>query len=399
VNSSLSRYAPEAMTTITPELGFPDRYGYPAEGNKFGSFMDPYPLSEEFFLVSHVLGAPQGEKRKPYGLYLLDAWGNRAELYRDPDISCFLPMPVRPRPKPMVIADAGPTEKPANAKKTASLFMQNVYQGLTGIERGRVKYVRVMGALEWPWDQVGISWNLGAYDPHRKKIYGIAKVHEDGSAYFTVPAKENIFFQALDEDFMALQEMASFINMMPGENRSCIGCHETRHRVPGTASGPSMALNHPAQELAPQPGDSGPRMVDFTADVQPILDKHCVSCHDGRNPNDRLNLVNIPSGKYSISYDSLAYSGLIRYRGGGVAGVQSVPPLTHGSRASKLPIMLMEGHAEVKISREEMIKFVTWIDANVPYYGTYRGKREIEDKDLPNYRALPLAMNQDARTD
>jgi hypothetical protein len=107
------------------------------------------------------------------------------------------------------------------------MFIQDIYQGMTGIERGQVKYVRVMGNLEWPWDQTGMSWSLG-FDPHRKVVYGVAKVHEDGSAFFTVPAEENIFFQALDEDYMAVQEMATYINVMPGENRSCVGCHEPR---------------------------------------------------------------------------------------------------------------------------------------------------------------------------
>jgi hypothetical protein len=58
--------------------------------------------------------------------------------------------------------------------------------------------------------------------------------------------------------------------------------------------------------------------------------------------------------------------------------------------------MLIKGHEDVKLSREEMIRLVTWIDANVPYYGTYRGHRKIEDKDHPNYRALPIAMEQAA---
>jgi hypothetical protein len=56
--------------------------------------------------------------------------------------------------------------------------------------------------------------------------------------------------------------------------------------------------------------------------------------------------------------------------------------------------MLMKGHEKVKLSREEMVRLVTWIDANVPYYGTYRGHRNIEDKDHPNYRALPVALKQ-----
>ena len=71
------------------------------------------------------------------------------------------------------------------------------------------------------------------------------RVNEDGSAYFTVPAEQNIFFQALDENFMALQHMPTFINLMPDENRSCIGCHEHRKKAPRMA-------RRPQSESAPQ---------------------------------------------------------------------------------------------------------------------------------------------------
>jgi len=95
---------------------------------------------------------------------------------------------------------------------------------------------------------------------------------------------ENLFFQALDEDFMALQQMSTFINLMPGETRSCIGCHELRRKSPALVRTRPLALDHTPQPLAPQPDDTGPRMVDFAADVQPALDKHCVGCHGGDQP-------------------------------------------------------------------------------------------------------------------
>jgi len=290
-------------------------------------------------------------------------------------------------------AAKGAAERGApDTTETAPLIIQDIYQGMTGIERGRVKYVRVMGALEWPWDQNGISWSLGT-DPHRKKIYGVAKVHEDGSAYFTVPANQNLLFQALDEDYMALQQMSTFVNLMPGETRSCIGCHESRRMAPPLAAAPPLATDFPAQALAPQPGDTGPRMVDFAADVQPTLDKHCVDCHGGRELEAGLDLVGVPIGKFSRSFDNLVGSGLVNYRACnyGAAHFLAVPPLTHGSHRSKLTHQIRRAPCKSNLTREEFIKIVTWIDANVPYYGTYRGKRDLRDKDDPDFRALPLA--------
>jgi hypothetical protein len=230
-------------------------------------------------------------------------------------------------------------------------------------------------------------------DSHRKKVYGIAKVHEDGSAYFTVPAEENVFFQALDENFMTLQHMPTFINLMPGEQRSCIGCHELRRRAPSVADGRPMAMDHPPQTLVPQPGDTGPRVVHYDADVQPILDKHCIGCHGAEDPEARLDLTGVPTGSYSRSYENFITRGLVAYADCryGRSNFRAVPPLTHGSHRSKLAQQIRKAPCQADLSREEFIRIVTWIDANVPYYGTYRGRRDPHDKDAPDFRSLPLA--------
>jgi len=394
VDARRSRRTTEAMNCITPEIGYPPSMGYPSTG--FGVFMDPYPFSERFFLVSHDPRV-KNSGQNGFGLYALDGWGNRAELYRDPDLSCFEPLPWRPRRRPTEIAPVAQFAKAAGSASTAdeatsTIFIQDIYQGLTGIERGRVKYVRVMAALEWPWDQNGISWSLGT-DPHRKRIYGVAEVHQDGSAYVTVPSDQNLFFQALDEDYMALQQMSTFINLMPGEQRSCIGCHEHRRMAPSIAAARVQAMDSPPQTLAPQPGDDGPRMVDFSADVQSTFDRQCIGCHSGPQPDGNLDLVGVPQGKFSRSFDNLVGSGLVNYRacGYGAAHFLAVPPLTHGSHRSPLIGQIRRAPCKANLTREEQIKIATWIDANVPYYGTYRGRRDVRDKDHPEFRALPLA--------
>ena len=41
----------------------------------------------------------------------------------------------------------------------------------------------------------------------------------------------------------------------------------------------------------PQPGEkSGQRPLDYYTDVQPVLDKHCVECHSGDEPEGGMNL-------------------------------------------------------------------------------------------------------------
>ena len=44
----------------------------------------------------------QGRSYVPgnYGIYLVDVFGNKELVYRDPKIACQSPMPLRPRPMP-----------------------------------------------------------------------------------------------------------------------------------------------------------------------------------------------------------------------------------------------------------------------------------------------------------
>jgi len=391
VDNRQTRRSADAMTSITPEIAYPCMYHSTWH---MGYFLTPYPFSEKFFLVSHSPGLTDKNKGRykqgaGYGIYVLDKWGNRAELYRDPEISCFQPIPLRPRTTPGRIAPVQTVA--ANREKTAMLFIQDVYEGMTGIQRGRVKYVRVMGVLPWPWEENGI-FRLGlAGNVHRKKVYGVAKVHEDGSACFTVPAEENVLFQALDENFMALQHMPTFINLRPGEKRSCIGCHEPRSKAPRYKL--PAAMRHGPQPLSPQPGDRGPRVVHYTADVQPVLDKHCVGCHSGAAPKGRLDLTGVPTPTWNRSYENIMGKGLVSTRncGFGRSGFRPLPPLSFGSHLSRLAARIRNAPCKAKLTRAELVRIVTWIDANSPYYGTYRGKRDLQDKDHPDFRLPPVA--------
>jgi len=250
----------------------------------------------------------------------------------------------------------------------------------------------VMGVLPWPWRENGIFRIGHSGNVHRKKVYGVAKIHEDGSACFEVPAEENVFFQVLDENYMQLQHMPTFINMNPGEKRSCIGCHEHRRQAPSMAPAPSLAVSQPVQTLVPQPGDTGPRMVHYAADVQPVLDKHCVGCHSGANPKGRLDLTGVPTETWNRSYENIMGKGLASSRqcGFGRSGYRPTPPLSFGSHLSKLVDRIRSEPCKGKITQGEFVRITTWIDANSPYYGTYRGKRDLKDRDAPDFRLPPL---------
>ena len=220
---------------------------------------------------------------------------------------------------------------------------------------------------------------------------------QDGSARFTVPAGRDIFLQALDADFMEIQRMRTFVNFLPGERRSCIGCHEHRNLAP--ANRRPLALDMPPTKPQPQPGETAPRPIHYATDVQPIFDRHCVSCHNAEKPDSKIDLTGEMTELFCRSYENIIGQDLVGYiqefigpkpeAADAVGYAPAVPPYTYGSHKSKLIAVLRAGHYDVQLPREDFIRLVTWVDANAPYYGSYFGRRNIAFRDRPDFRPVP----------
>jgi hypothetical protein len=387
----------EPMTYITPDIdirtegGFHHKVGDKWERNSYGPlYMDPYPVSEKFYLVSYNPDKMWNDVRA-YGLYLLDEFGNHVQIYKDKEFSCWQPTPLRPRKKPAVI----PSTRSVKADEPATVVLSDVYVGLEGVQRGTIKYIRIMEQVPRPWDSRQF-WEDGAPPVSSgsvlglKVMHGIVPVYEDGSAHFTVPTDRNIYFQVLDENYMEIQRQRTYVNYRPGEKRSCIGCHEMRQLAP--ANKPNMALANRPSAPAPQPGDAtAARALHYPTDVQPVLDKHCIGCHSGDRPASKLDLTGEMTWFFTKSYESILDRGLVETtdEGSDFEGTKPLPPRTIGSHGSKLVQKLMAGHNEIKLSREEMLKITTWVDANAQYYGSWYGRRELDYKDHPNFRPTP----------
>jgi hypothetical protein len=202
----------------------------------------------------------------------------------------------------------------------------------------------------------------------------------------------------LDKNFMEVQRMRTFVNFRPGERRSCIGCHEMRRWAP--ASKPVVALGQPPDMPGPQPGETAPRLLYYPRDVQPILDRHCVSCHNVERTDGELDLSGELTELFSRSYENLlskerALVSVWRENDPKTGEAAPIAPYTLGSHASKLIALLREGHEDVELGREEFIKLVTWVDANAPYYGTYFGRRNWKYRGHPDFRSLPVGGTTD----
>jgi hypothetical protein len=81
----------------------------------------------------------------------------------------------------------------------------------------------------------------------------------------------------LDENGLAVKRMHSFASVMPGETMGCVGCHEHRTNAPPSANCLSQCCGRPPRSNRwPACRD----VFDYPRDIQPILDRHCVACHN-----------------------------------------------------------------------------------------------------------------------
>jgi hypothetical protein len=320
---------------------------------------DPYPLSEDSFLVAC-------EDR----LLLMDGAGETRELLR---LSGELatggawvhePQPLLPRTREPVI--------PARSDLAAghgTLTVMDVYRGrnMAGIDRGAIKQLLILENLPKPVNYTGsmdpISYG-GSYTINR--VLGTVPVEADGSARFNVPPLRSLQLVALDENDRSVQRMLSFLTVMPGETTSCVGCHEDRTAAE-TITGNVLALQKPPSEIVPIPDT--PEVFDYPRDIQPVWDRHCVECHDESTYAGRALLTGDQGPMFTHSFFTL--SARLQVADGRDLAHGNYPPYRIGSSASPLVAKLEGAHHDVKLSARELRLVKLWIDAGATFPGTY----------------------------
>ena len=320
-------------------------------------FLFPCPIDDEHILVSCKMTPTE-----PWSIYLVDVYDNMLKLREETGYQLLEPFALIERDEPATLPD-----RTIASEKTSNLFITDVYfgQGLPQVPRGTVKKLRAY-AVSYGYRGIGGHDAFGlesCWDGRR--LLGEAPVYEDGSASFKIPANTPIFLQPVDENGAAVQLMRSWLVGMPGENQSCIGCHETQNDVSPTVN--TIARTNPPVDLTPFYGPERP--FSFLAEVQPILDKYCVGCHNGEKP-DRPNFADTTAGPghFSNSYHALAR--FVR-RPGPESDVHVFQPMEYHVSTSELVKMLRKGHYNVQLDREAWERLFSWIDLNVPYFGTW----------------------------
>ena len=325
---------------------------------------DPYPLTRDLFIMA-----------QDNNIILVSRDKKDELVYSFEGVNVHEPRPLAARPREPVIPS-----RIQNGETTGQLVLMDVYTGrnMEGVKRGDIKKLLVLEVLP---KQVNFSGGMdklsfmGTFNLSR--IVGTVPVEEDGSASFTVPAERPLFFVALDENDLSVKRMQSFCNVMPGETFTCVGCHEERNSAANTQPAPNtlLALKRPPSTI--EPFNGYPDVFDFQRDIQPILDRNCISCHDAKKRAGGVNLTAARTINHSAAYMTLL---LRKQVADGKNGLGNRPPRTLGSSASPLLSRMSGAHKEVKVTPEEWRTVWLWIESGAPYAGSYAALRNTEQQ-------------------
>jgi len=409
-----------SVTNITPHVFIERRtepgwhfltadrgYVHDRNGQSGHLYTHPYPVSQREFLVSYKVNPADHYKEVPnaYALYLIDVEGNHRFVHADPELSCWHPLPLVPRPVPPVIQPE--REAQFAASNQARCIVTNIYQGMEGVAPGEIKWLRVNEALPRYWS-TGRRWNPSLSSSSWKAAlwprvqWGVVPVEEDGSAHFVVPANRSIFYQALDENFREIQRERTYVNYAAGEVRSCTGCHGQSNRTArAEALATPLALMRAPSIPQPQPcdlvengGDGlAGQVIHYPTDIQPIFEAKCVQCHGANEPDGGLRLTGEITEFYNTSYEELArkelagpiipeFTSFTKGDQGNYNGAY-LPPRNLGCPTSTLINVLVDP-AHPKNARDDHTRMLTkmelmilsrWVDSNYQFYGSYFGRQ------------------------
>ncbi|MBL7154533.1 MAG: hypothetical protein ISS79_12530 [Phycisphaerae bacterium] len=365
--------AMSAVRRLTPEAPFPEAEVGWNDGQLYAT---AWPLSEYFYLcVYDAEGSGRRGTSNNYGIYLVDAFGNKELIYRDPAISCLSPIPLRERRAEPVLAEAmGGSEEPEETE-TATVGVVNVYNSLKPFPEGTtIKALRIIQVLPKTTPlinepRIGYGNEKGA-----RAVLGTVPVEADGSAYFELPAGKLVYFQVLDERGLAVQSMRSDTYVHSGERLVCRGCHEPRHSSGGVRDGFAAAFRRAPSKI--RPGVEGSNPFSFPRLVQPVLERNCVACHEKES-----EAVDLRKGDWAneSDYRYTSYRNLREYAFFYGATRNKYDPWTtprttpgeFGARGSKLYGILAAEHYGVELSKADFHRITLWLDCNSDFFGAY----------------------------
>jgi len=260
----------------------------------------------------------------------------------------------------------------------------DVYRGLGTVNRGDIKALRIVAIPPKTHPKMNYPPIGHTRDDPGKCVLGTVPVEGDGSAYFRVPAGMIVFFQALDARGMAVQTMRSATHVQAGETLGCIGCHESRHESPRSKL--VQAAKRDPSKITVGPEGSWPLRYDRL--VQPVLDKHCVRCHNPKGENTQAAAFDLSAAK---SYESLCEYGQpslrehinLRYN----QGRSTVGGCVAANSVLLATLIGPAGHHDVRLDDKSLERLIIWMDTYAQKAGAFSAEQEQQLMDLRRHCA------------
>ncbi len=261
--------------------------------SRYGRYSTPYPLwdgtprglvswtpSQPRTSINSLTNLPEQSEDTPvYGVYMFNMQDKTLKpvVLAPPGYAVLDAVAIQSRPVPNAIADKAPDPaiKPAmgilnvksvydtdtlgrmgravltDAEKLANLLDNNTSISdnirrlknpllVTAAQRP-ARFVRITKAVPTP---PGISREaIGETEFEMQQIVGYTEVEPDGSFRIEVPADTPLAIAVLDADGRAFTPHTSWLQVRPGETRTCNGCHSPRRANPLNAG--TLAGIHP----------------------------------------------------------------------------------------------------------------------------------------------------------
>jgi hypothetical protein len=406
---------PDGLTKVTADVVWPESGNGPVDpvespryhpSGRYAAYYSPHPLGERDFLVS-------ANRNGKFVLYLMDVDGNRELVYEGAH-NILHAMPLKPRKRPSVLPDT--VVWPARGEKARGgvLYSANVYRGAPAALKDKAKFLRILSINHktytyWhkrPYLSTGPVVS-GVQSEGVKRVLGTVPVAADGSISFRAPAGIPLHFQLLDGERRALQTMRSFTQVMPGERRGCLGCHELHSRAPASRA-MGYAVRGEPHAITPPPW--GEDTVSYPRYVRPVLDRYCATCHTGDGKGRKAVDMTARPGK--LGFDEMywlftgrpawgkpykppanpppgwGFADMIMvdgYHQRDPAAYRTFPPMTRLSYRSRLVERVSSGkHHDVKVDPESRLRIIHWVDAMCPY----RGDEEVRAIPDPEFQGV-----------
>lgn len=375
------------ITIVDPRLG-PDELKGARALSRHNNHCDPWAFTE-----NHILTATQN------AIQLLDGEGNEENLF-------VLPQELQkegywigePRPIMKRLREECIANQTDYSKDYGTLALVNLYRGrkMKDVPPGTVKKLLIYETLPKPIHYSGGMEQISTEGTFTiERLIGSVPVSEEGSAYFNLPAMRSFLFVAIDEKGHCVKRMHSFTSVMPGEVTTCIGCHEERTETPNADD--RDRLNHIMRTIPvePQPEPGTPRfgIFSFPRDIQPILDKHCLECHNHDREEGGFNISGDWNPVYTFGYMQMSWRKMFgdnRNR-----ALSNFAPYAIGTGSSHLLQLIEEGHEGVQMPPEEQQIIRLWLDAGANYAGTYAANASgglgyyMQNRNVRNDRDWP----------